>query len=98
MLAGEELGELKGSEWPTRGTFQEVTSPQKLVYTASAIMDDKPIIESVNTVTFEELEGKTKVTLHVLVTKATAEAEEPLSGMSIGWNQSIDKLAELVEK
>jgi uncharacterized protein YndB with AHSA1/START domain len=96
MLAGEELGDLKGSEWPMKGTFQEVAPPEKLVYTSSAIMDDKPIIESTNTVTFEEVDGKTKLTLHVLVTHATPEAEGPLSGMEMGWSQSIDKLAKLV--
>jgi uncharacterized protein YndB with AHSA1/START domain len=49
-------------------------------------------------VTFEEVEGKTKMTLHVLVTEATPEAEGPLSGMHMGWSQSIDKLATVIEK
>jgi uncharacterized protein YndB with AHSA1/START domain len=96
MLAGEQLGELKGSEWPMKGTFQEISPPEKIVYTSSAIMDGKPIIESTNTVTFEEVDGKTKLTLTVIVTKATPEAEGPLSGMKIGWSQSIDKLAKLI--
>jgi len=98
MLAGVELGDLQGSEWPMAGVFQEVISPEKLVYTSSAIMDNKPILETTNTVTFEEYEGKTKLTLHVLVTQATPEADGPLAGMEMGWNQSIDKLASLVEK
>lgn len=97
MLAGEELGELKGSEWPMTGTFQEVTQPEKIVYTSNAIMDNKPIIESLNTVTLEEQGDKTKLTLHIIVTKATAEAEGPLAGMEMGWGQSIDKLTKLVE-
>jgi len=98
MLAGEELGDLKGSRWPTKGTFQEVSPPKKLVYVASAIVDDKPIMESTNTVTFEEIDGKTKMTLHVLITQTTPEAEGPLAGMKVGWTQSIDKLAQLVEQ
>jgi uncharacterized protein YndB with AHSA1/START domain len=96
MLAGEELGDLKGSEWPMKGTFQEITPFQKLVYTSSAIMNGKPIIESINTVTFEEQNGKTKMTLRVVITSATLEAEGPLAGMESGWNQSIDKLVEIL--
>jgi len=94
MLAGEELGDLKGSEWPMTGQFKEVVSHKKLVYTSNAIMDNKPIIESINTVTFEEHDGKTKLTLHVAVTKATAEADGPLASMKMGWTQTIDKLEE----
>lgn len=96
MLAGEELGELKGSKWPMTGTFQEITPPEKLVYVSSAIMDDKPILECTNTVTFEEHEGQTKLTLHIVVTKTTPEAAGPLAGMEMGWSQSIDKLAKLI--
>lgn len=98
MLAGSELGEMEGSEWPMRGTVQEIVPPEKLVYTSSAIMDNKPILGGLNTVTFEDQDGKTKMTLHVSITSVTPEAEGPLSGMKIGWSQSIDKLAKLIEK
>jgi uncharacterized protein YndB with AHSA1/START domain len=97
MLAGPELGELRGSKWPMTGVFQEITPPTKLVYVSSAIMDGKPILECLNTVTFEEQEGQTKMTLQIVVTKATPEAEGPLAGMSAGWNQSIGKLVKLLE-
>jgi len=94
MLAGEELGQLAGQEWPMTGQFKEVIPQQKLVYTSNAIMDGKPIIENICTVTFEEQNGKTKMTLQVVITKITPEAEGPLSGMEQGWNQSLDKLTE----
>lgn len=96
MLAGEQLGSLSGSEWPMTGTFKEVTPLKKLVYVSNAIMDDKPIIESLNTVTFKDQGGKTKMTLHIAITKVTAEATGPLAGMEIGWSQAIDKLAEIL--
>jgi uncharacterized protein YndB with AHSA1/START domain len=98
MLAGEAMGSLKGSKWPMTGVYQEIIPPSKLVYRASAIMEGKPIIESLNTVTFEEVEGKTKITLDVQVTRTAPGAEGPLSGMAIGWNQSVDKLAQLVKR
>ncbi|HUY85051.1 MAG TPA: SRPBCC domain-containing protein [Candidatus Dormibacteraeota bacterium] len=98
MLAGESLGELKGQEWPMTGEFKEVVPRQKLVFTSSAIMDGKPILENLCTVTLQDQDGKTKLTLQIVVTKATPEAEGPLAGMAQGWNESIDKLTEQLEQ
>ncbi len=98
MLAGEELGPMKGQEWPMTGEFQEIEEPKKIVFTSKAIMDDKPILENLVTVTFEEQDGKTKMTAHIVVTKATPEAEMPLKGMEMGWNQTLDKLGEFLKK
>ena len=100
MLAGEELGELEGQRWPMSGTFQELTPPGRLVFTSSAIEDAAgvPQLENRVTVTFEEeLGNKTKMTLHVVVTKAGPGTEGPLSGMEMGWTQSIEKLGEMLE-
>jgi uncharacterized protein YndB with AHSA1/START domain len=97
MLAGPELGELAGAEWPMTGQFTEVSPQERLVYTSNPIMDGKPIMESLTTVTFEEQDGKTKMTLQIVITQATSEAEGPLAGMEMGWNQSLDKLAENLE-
>ena len=97
MLAGPELGDLQGSKWPMTGVFQEIIPSAKLVYVSSAIMDGQPILELLNTVTFEEQAGQTKMTLQIVVTKATPQAEGPLAGMSAGWNQSIGKLVKLLE-
>lgn len=98
MLAGAELGNLEGSTWPMTGVFKEITPPTKLVYESSAVVDDKPILDTLNTVIFEETEGKTKMTFSVVVTRVTPEAAGPLAGMEMGWNQSIDKLAKLLSR
>lgn len=82
----------KGSRYPMTGVFQEIVEPERLVFTSNALMDGKPILETRVTVTFEELNGKTRLTLRVAVTKATPEAEGPLAGMEMGWSQSLDKL------
>jgi uncharacterized protein YndB with AHSA1/START domain len=87
----------QGSRYPMEGAFQEIVEPERLVFTSSALMDGKPIIEQAVTVTFEEQDGKTTMTVHVVVTKAAPEAEGPLSGMEAGWSQSLDKLMELIE-
>lgn len=98
MVAGEELGELKGARWPMTGVVKEVEEPTRLVFTSNALKgeDVRPILENLNTVTFEEQDEKTKVTVHVQVIHATAEAEGPLAGMNMGWSQSLDKLVNLL--
>ena len=86
----------KGSRYPMTGVFQEIIRPEKIVFTSRAIMNDKPILENLVTVTFGEENGKTKITVHVVVTKTTPEAEMSLKGMGMGWSQSLDKLAKLL--
>jgi uncharacterized protein YndB with AHSA1/START domain len=98
MLAGEELGPMKGQEWPMTGEFKEVDEPGKLVFEANAIFDGKEVMRHLTTVTFDEEKGKTKMRIHIVVTKATPEAERPLSGMEMGWNQQLDKLGEFLSK
>ena len=92
MLAGKELGALVGNEWPMTGVVKEVHAPEKLVFTSTAIIDGKPILENLVTVMLEEQGDKTRMMLHIVVTKTTPEAAGPLSGMEMGWTQSIDKL------
>jgi uncharacterized protein YndB with AHSA1/START domain len=87
----------KGSRYPMTGRFMELLEPERLVYTSNAIMNGKPIIKNLVTVTFEDQDGKTKMTLKVIVTEATPEAEGPLSGMELGWSQSLDKLSDFVK-
>ena len=94
MLAGEELGPMKGQEWPMTGEFKEVEEPGKLVFTGNAIVAGKEVLQHLTTVTLEEEDGKTNMTVHIIVTKVTPEAAGPLSGMEMGWNQQLDKLAD----
>ena len=96
MLAGEELGQLAGQEWPMTGMFEQLQKPEKLVFISNAIANDKPILETRVTVTLEKEEEKTKMIVHIVVTKTTPEAEGPLSGMEMGWNQQLDKLVAFV--
>ncbi len=97
MLAGKELGEMAGQEWPMTGKFVELSEPEKLVFTANAIMNGKPVLENLTTVTFEEKDGKTAMVVHIEVTMTTPEAAGPLQGMEMGWNQQLDKLEEALK-
>ena len=98
MLAGKELGPLAGQEWPMTGEFVAVEPKTRLIFTSSAIVDGKPVLENRCTVTLEAQGAQTKLTVEVVVTKTTPEAEGPLAGMSAGWNQSLDKFTEYVNK
>jgi uncharacterized protein YndB with AHSA1/START domain len=100
MLAGKELGPAEGTKWPMTGTFEEVTPQTKLVYSANALDEgSKTLLETTTTVTFEDLQGKTKLTVHVLLTKSsdTPQAKFAIQGMEMGWNQSVEKLGEMLE-
>ena len=96
MVAGQELGPMAGQRWPMSGEFKEVEEPSKLVFTGNAIVDGKEVLEHVTTVTFEEVNGVTHMTVHVQITKTTPEAAGPLAGMEQGWNQQLDKLVTFV--
>ena len=89
-----------GVVYPNKGVFHEIVEPERIVVTTSAFEDAEghPQLEVLNTVTFAELSGKTKLTLHVVVVKSTPVVDTALAGMEEGWNQSLDRLAEDLAK
>jgi len=95
MLAGKELGDFAGQEWPMRGTFQEIKPPERFVFKGAALDDKRGILlETSTTLTLEKLGDKTKMTFHTVVTKTSPGSEFAIAGMEAGWTQSIDKLGE----
>ncbi len=95
-----EMRPPNGDAHPMGGRFREIVPPERLVFTTNAFFDNEgnPKLENLNTVTFEEDAGKTKVTIHVVVLRATPEVAGPLAGMKEGWSQSLEKLDALVTK
>ncbi len=85
-----------GTLYPSRGVFHEIVEPERLVFTTTAFEDEQgiPQLEGLNTVTFSEENGKTKIVLKAVILKATPEMAGPLAGMEQGWSESLDKLAE----
>lgn len=83
---------------PMVGKFHEIDEPNRLVFTTTAFKDEngEPQIENLNTITFEDFEGKTKLTLDVKVLKVSPAIEPALSGMETDWKQSFDKLAYII--
>ena len=87
-----------GAVYPMTGEFIEVVPPERLVMISRAF-DEKEgnfLLEDLTTVTFAEQEGKTKLIVQAVVTRAAPEAAGALAGMEEGWNQSLDRLAELL--
>ena len=84
-----------GHEYAFNGVYREIAPPERLSYTFE--FEGMPGHVLVETVTFEERDGKTKV----IVTSLFASVEDRdgmlHSGMEQGANESQDRLAELLE-
>ena len=84
--------------YPMDGEFHEIVEPEKLVFTSAALDNDgNRLFEVLNTVIFSDENGKTKISLHAAVSNITEAGRPYLDGMNQGWNQSIDRLGNLVE-
>ena len=95
-----------GQDFWTAGVYQEITPYERIVFTDSFAdeqgnvvpasyygMPEMPL-QMLVTVTFEERDGKTTMTL----VHTGLPAGEHSSNAKEGWSQSFDKLAALVEK
>jgi uncharacterized protein YndB with AHSA1/START domain len=86
-----------GNDYPMKGAFLEVAAPERLVFTNIAIDNDgNHLLEGRTTVTLTEQGGKTTLTVKSHAVGRVPFAPQMLAGMDAGWNQSIDKLGELV--
>lgn len=82
-----------GVNLPSIGRFHEVVPPERIVFESGLEDGDgNKLIEVVNTVILEELDGKTRMTLHVKVLRAVPEVADKLAGMEQGWAESLEKL------
>lgn len=83
-----------GSETAFRGTYREVTPPERIVQTFE--WEGMPGHVVVETATFEDLDGRTRVTAHSLF--HTSEERDGMldSGMERGLTETHDRLAELL--
>jgi uncharacterized protein YndB with AHSA1/START domain len=85
-----------GEETAFRGTYREVTPPERVVQTFE--WEGMPGHVAVETATFEDLGGRTKVTTTSLF--HTTEDRDWMidSGMETGLTESHDRLAELLAR
>jgi uncharacterized protein YndB with AHSA1/START domain len=88
-----------GNDYPMKGVFLEVKAPERLVYSFVAVDNaGNALLEGDTTLTLAEHDGKTTLTVKSRAVGRVPIAPQMLAGMDAGWNQSIDKLGELVAR
>jgi uncharacterized protein YndB with AHSA1/START domain len=82
-----------GTVYPMGGTFVEVAHPERIAFTSCAL-DEKgdAIFEIMNTVSFADEGGQTRLSLHARVLSKLPGADPYLKGQKAGWTQSLDRL------
>jgi len=84
-----------GSQTAFRGTYREVTPPERIVQTFE--WDGMPGHVSIDTATFEDLgDGRTKLHAFSLVDSFEGRDQFLASGMESGVNEGYQKLDELI--
>ncbi|MGA2583588.1 MAG: SRPBCC domain-containing protein [Tepidisphaeraceae bacterium] len=103
-----------GSEFPFRGVYREVVPNERLIYTndcsqhpaawhkmvdpTGRFATTDPKNGPVTTVTFDEHNGKTTMTVHMRFQSAEMRDGFVKIGMNEGWSQSFDDLAGLLKE
>lgn len=97
----------KGDEFPLKGSFLEVSRPLRLVMTMDcsghpaewhdAVHPGRdrgrpPAMVMHQTVTFEESDGRTRMTIRTKFDSAAIRDAVVRNGMDDGWSQSLDRL------
>jgi uncharacterized protein YndB with AHSA1/START domain len=84
---------VRGSEQPFKVAFVEITRPTRLVYDYGPDAANAP--EPVRTtVTFDEEDGKTKVTLQLMFATAAERQQAVKYGAIVGAMQALENLAD----
>jgi uncharacterized protein YndB with AHSA1/START domain len=86
-----------GIVYPLTGVVHEIVAPERLSVVLNET-DGSVRINNLTSVTLVEHAGKTTLTLHVRVVRASEASEVNLQGMPEGWSQSLARLGEFVSK
>jgi len=85
-----------GNEYAFSGIYREVVPPERLAYTFN--FEAMPGHETLETVTFEEDDGKTRVTDKVLFQTVEDRDGMLASGMAKGATESMDRFAGVLKE
>ncbi|MBD3886084.1 SRPBCC domain-containing protein [Phormidium tenue FACHB-886] len=90
-----------GTEYPSKGTFHEIVPPERIVTSdefgegiEQVVKVDLPQGKIVITALFEDLDGKTKLTIQMLHESVEDRRKHEAMGAIAGWNSSLDCLDE----
>lgn len=87
-----------GNVYPCQGTYREIVEPERIVFSGPAECDHAcgaglpP--RSTITVTFEELQGKTLLTIHTRFGDAADRDGAIKAGYEPGWGTCLERLSE----
>ncbi|MGI8496784.1 MAG: SRPBCC family protein [Gemmatimonadaceae bacterium] len=100
-----------GVEYPLKGVYREIVEPERLVFTDNWEEHpaefhqllrqngaDQSIQEAINTVTFDDQNGRTLLTLRTLFESAPLRDAMVKMGMTQGWTESFDRLTAVFAK
>ena len=87
-----------GTIFTNLGSFTEVVATERLAMLLRYEEKGEVVFENLNTITLAERDGNTLLTLDVRVIRATASAAKYLVGMDAGWQQTLDRLTEIVTR
>lgn len=87
-----------GSEYPTQGVFLEIETPRRLVFTDAFLPGWVPAAKPFMTgvIELEDVHGKTRYTASAWHWTAQDCRSHEAMGFHQGWNESLDRLVELV--
>lgn len=86
-----------GAIMPLVGKYTIVDAPSKLVFVSSPLdADGNKLFEVQQTITLNEVDGKTTLDITSEVLSAGENAEQFLSGMEQGLNMAFDQLSTIV--
>lgn len=86
----------EGNEYAFHGVYHDVTPPERVVFTFE--FEGEPGRVLLETETFEEENGRTKLTDRAVFQTVEDRDRALSSGMEEGAAESMDRLAALVEK
>jgi uncharacterized protein YndB with AHSA1/START domain len=95
MVAGEAMGQFKGTRWPMEAEYTFIEENKQLSYKAKAWTEGKEEatqIDQLQEILFSSVDGKTKMNLKATILKTGPDAGGAVEGMSYGYNQQLDKL------
>jgi uncharacterized protein YndB with AHSA1/START domain len=101
MEAGEAMGPIKGTRWPMEGTYTLVEENSRLSYKTKAWTEGEEVateIDQVAELTLVDENGKTKLSLKIVINKIGPKAGMAIEGMKWGFNQQFDKLTKFLVK
>jgi uncharacterized protein YndB with AHSA1/START domain len=82
----------------TTGVYEEVVPQERLVLLLEVFEGDAaaPALRDRTTVAFADRDGKTELTVHGTIVWAAPGVEMPSEGLEEGWEQTFDRLGQLL--